>query len=194
MDKKTLTTSEIAKYCQVTQRTVSQWISEGKIEAFKTPGNHSRVAVDNFLNFLKEYNMPVPDDLNNNFKKKTILVVDDDEAMINSIKRTLAKEEMYEIETASDGFVAGQKFVVKKPDLIILDIRMPRVDGYKLCWAVRNDPKNAEVKILVISGIIDDKGADKIIKLGANDYLLKPFDNSVLKEKINGLLGIVIDE
>lgn len=189
MIKKTLTASDIAQYCDVTPRTVSQWIREGKMNAYQTPGNHNRVKRGDFLKFLKKYNMPIPDDLKEDDTKKKILIVDDDEAMVQSIKRRLVMERIYDIEVAYDGFVAGQKFIMHKPNLVILDLRMPRVDGYKLCSAIRNDPNNKNVKILIISGVIEVEGKDKIMKLGANDYLMKPFENKILIEKINKLIN-----
>jgi len=188
MIKKPLTTGEIAQYCQVTSRTVSQWINEGKLQAYQTPGKHSRVSHENFLNFLKKYHMPIPEVLRNNQDKQSILIVDDDKAMVKAIKRTLILENKYEIETAEDGFIAGQKFNANKPDLVILDIRMPRVNGFQLCSAIREDPKNNHVKILIISGIIHSEDAVKIFDLGANDYLSKPFDNKMLIAKVNKLL------
>jgi len=182
--KKALTTHDIAKYCNVTPRTVAQWINEGKIEAYRTPGKHARVQKDQFLNFCDEFDIPVPDEFKKGEEKVRILIVDDDKAMVESIKRALAPEKEYSVDFAYDGFEAGQKFITHKPDLIILDIRMPKVDGLQLCSAIRADPNNSHVKIFVISGMVDDTMAQKVLKLGANDYLSKPFNNKVLKEKI----------
>jgi len=193
MIRKALTAGEIAQYCSVATRTVREWINEGKIDAFLTPGNHSRVKRENFLKFLEEYNIPIPDELKKDDGKKRILIVDDDEAMVSSIKRLLSIQKKYEIDVAYDGFVAGQKFISNKPDLIILDIRMPRVDGYQLCTAIRGDPQNNNIKILVVSGVVDVEGSKKIINLGANDFLSKPFDNKELKLKIERLLDIRTD-
>ena len=192
MPKTSLTTKQIAEYCQVTQRTAVQWINEGKLKFFRTPGKHIRVDRKDFVEFLKEYHMPVPEELAVSIEmngKKRILIVDDDKSMVDSIQRLLKRENKYDLEVAYDGFEAGQKFITHKPDLVILDIRMPRVDGYKLCSAMRNNPDNKNVKILIISGLIDAKDKNKIVKLGADDYLEKPFENKQLKAKIDDLLG-----
>ena len=192
MQKTSLTTKQIAEYCQVTQRTAVQWINEGKLKFFRTPGKHIRVDRKDFVEFLKEYHMPVPEELavfvETNGKKR-ILIVDDDKSMVDSIQRLLKRENKYDLEVAYDGFEAGQKFITHKPDLVILDIRMPRVDGYKLCSAMRDNPENKSVKILIISGLIEIKDKNKIIKLGADDYLEKPFEGKQLKEKIAVLFG-----
>ena len=189
MIKKAITTYEAAEHCQVTPRTVIQWINEGKLKAYRTPGNHSRVQIEDFINFLKQYNMPIPTELTfGNGDRKRILIVDDDKSMVDSIQRLLKRENKYDLEVAYDGFEAGQKFITHKPDLVILDIRMPRVDGYKLCPAMRNNPDNKNVKILIISGLIEAKDRNRIIKLGADDYLEKPFKSHILKEKIEAIL------
>src|SRR3989338_6807020 len=192
MKEKTLTTKDIAEYCQVTQRTAVQWINEGKLKFFRTPGKHIRVYRKDFVEFLRTYHMPVPEELaafvETNGKKK-ILIVDDDKSMVDSIVRLLKRENKYDLEVAYDGFEAGQRFITHKPDLVILDIRMPRVDGYKLCSAIRNNPENKNVKILIISGMVEDKDKSTIVKFGANDYLPKPFDSKEFKTKIAGLLG-----
>lgn len=192
MKVKFLTTKDIAEYCHVTQRTVVQWINEGKLKFFRTPGKHIRVFRKDFVAFLKEYQIPVPQELAASVTadgKKRILIVDDDKGVVDSIFRLFRREDKYDLEAAYDGFEAGQKFINHKPDLVILDIRMPRVDGYKLCSAIRNSPENKGVKILVISGLIESKDKGSIIKLGADDYLAKPFDNRILKAKVEKLFA-----
>ncbi len=121
--------------------------------------------------------------------KKKILIVDDDEAMAKAIKRTLSLMDKYDLKVAYDGLDAVQYFLDDKPDLVILDLRMPRVDGYKLCTAIRNDPTNRGVKILVVSAIINEANRREIEGLGVEDMLQKPFDNNVLKAKVKKLIG-----
>jgi excisionase family DNA binding protein len=188
MIEKAYTPHEIAKYCDVTPRTVNQWINEGKITAFRTPGNHSRVKQTELINFLKKFQMPIPSELLPNGNKKNILIVDDEQGIVNLIKRLLLPDPQFEVDVAFDGFMAGQKFIQKKPDLIILDLRMPRVDGDSLCQAIRNDKENKDVRILIISGIQDEERIKKILKIGADDFLQKPFTNEALLQKINELL------
>ena len=94
MNKRALTTYDIAEYCQVTPRTAIQWINENKLKAYRTPGNHSRVAIEEFLSFLVKYNMPVPPELRfqvSDHARKRILIVDDDPGMVASIQRFLNK-------------------------------------------------------------------------------------------------------
>ena len=190
MPEKPLTTGEVANYCHVTYRAVLKWIAAGKLKAYRTPGQHSRVRAEDFLHFLKEYNMPIPEGLLERNRKRRILIVDDDKEMVNAMKRFLLLEKQFQIEAALDGFTAGQKFAEFAPGLIILDIKMPGMDGYEVCSQIRKDPNNKNVKILAISGVIDIDGAERILALGANDYLSKPFKNVYLKLKIERLLGM----
>ncbi len=184
-----LTTGQIAKFCHVTHRGVLKWVSSGKLKAYRTPGNHSRVSIKDFLAFLEKYEMPIPAELKINKVYKRVLVVDDDRGMVRSLERLLMLENTFIIETAFDGFEAGQKFSDFKPELVILDIRMPGMDGYQVCLSIRKNPDNKNVKILAISGESQEEEIKKIMDLGANDFLLKPFSHEALQEKIKRLVS-----
>ena len=183
-----LTTGQIAKYCHVTHRAVLKWVAAGKLKAYRTPGKHSRVEVEDFMSFLQEYNMPVPGEFQVSAPHKRILIVDDDRGIVHALQRLLAMDNQYRIETAFDGFEAGAKFSSFKPDLIILDIRMPALDGYQVCANIRSNPAHKNVKILVISGINEPQEIRRILDLGANDFLEKPFSNEILQEKLKHML------
>lgn len=187
MGKQPLTTGQIAQHCHVTLRAVLKWISSGKLKAYRTPGNHSRVSVDDFLDFLNRYQMPIPPELKSSDLKK-ILVVDDDHGVVQAIQRVLFNEGKYRVEIALDGFSAGQKMTEFQPDLMILDIRMPGMDGYEVCRHVRRMHGDRTVKILAVSGLVEEAELQKILQLGANDYLTKPFGNEALLAKITALL------
>src|ERR1700691_3737542 len=110
-DKKSpLTTGQIAKHCHVTHRGVLKWVESGKLKAYRTPGNHSRVSIEDFISFLKEYNMPIPAEFGPVSLLKKILIVDDDHGIVHSLRRMLMIENKYSIEEAYDGFEAGKKF------------------------------------------------------------------------------------
>ena len=180
-----LTTGQVAKYCHVTHRGVLKWVASGKLKAYRTPGKHSRVNREDFIAFLHQYKMPVPQELMAapDIKKK-ILIVDDDRGMVHSLQRLLMLEDLFILDAAYDGFEAGQKFAAFNPDLDILDIHMPGMDGYQVCSNIRQKLGNTKVKILAITGTTEPDEIKKIILLGANDYLLKPFTHDAIKAKI----------
>jgi len=188
MKKEPLTTGEVAEYCHVTYRAVLKWIAEGKLAAYRTPGQHSRVRINDFLDFLEKYHMPVPPGLERTTEHKRILIVDDDRKIVELARKTLEMENRYELDVAYDGFSAGQKFSRFHPDLVVLDIMMPGVDGYEVCANIRRDPANNDVRIIAVSGNFATEGEDKIKKAGANACLAKPFDVEELKEKVKRFL------
>ena len=184
-----LTTGQIAQYCHVSHRAVLKWVASGKLKAYRTPGKHSRVSIEDFVAFLNLYHMPVPAEFVHTIAQRKILIVDDDRGIVSSLHRALTLENKYMIDVAYDGFEAGKKFVVFKPQLIILDIHMPGLDGYQVCANIRSDPGNKSVRILAISGVSETQEIKKIMDLGADDYLSKPFSNKVLKDKISRMIG-----
>ncbi|MDP8213439.1 MAG: response regulator [Candidatus Zapsychrus exili] len=191
MIKTVLTTHEMAKYCNVAPRTVIQWVNEGKIKSYKTPGNHNRVELSEFLRFLQEYNMPIPKELDNFDKlnnNKKILIVDDDKNIARAINRVLTLKGEYDLEIAFDGFDAGRKITMFEPDLVILDIKMPGMDGYAVADRIRSDEQTTNIKILAISAFFDDESKARIVSCGADAHLDKPFSQEDLLEKIEELL------
>ena len=193
MKKEFLTTGKIAEICEVNYRTVCKWINDGKLKAFGTPGGHNRVEKDVFLDFCKQYHIPIPEgfeqksDKNN---KKRILIVDDDKKMVKSIKGMLLLENKYNIAVAYDGFSAGKIFSEFKPDLVTLDIRMPKLDGFEVCEQIRKDSANKHVKIIIISGFMGEEEERKMKEIGADACMRKPFNKndliSMVAEKLKG--------
>ncbi|OGS45950.1 MAG: hypothetical protein A2539_06450 [Elusimicrobia bacterium RIFOXYD2_FULL_34_15] len=187
-----LTTFQISKLLHVDISTVIDWIDSGKIPAYKTPGGHRRIEINDLIDFLKKYKMPIPEELNatgniqktqNNIKK--ILIVDDEEGILKFISIVIKKFfKDVDIELASDGFVAGRKIAEFKPDLIILDIRLPGMDGFE----VLKELKKEKMKIIIITAFASKEMKEKIIKSGAEGYLIKPFTAEELKQKIENLI------
>jgi len=187
MNQKFLTTGEIAQYCQVTHRTVLKWITDGKIQAFRTPGNHSRVNINDFISFLQYYKMPIPEHFLPHVEvRKKILIVEDDPSVVKVINAIFAKEKKYHIQITYDGFAAGLLFYEFKPDLVTLDINMPLVDGYEVCSRIRSNPFNDHVKIIVIFDA-EDKIIDNIRKLGVDAFLRKPVSKKALLDTVQQL-------
>ncbi len=188
MKKELLTTGEVAQYCHVTYRAVLKWIVEGKLKAYRTPGQHSRVAVNDFLDFLEKFHMPIPAGLERITQKNKILIVDDDQKIAHLVRAALEIDSRYQLDVAYDGFSAGQKFSAFHPDLVVLDIMMPGLNGYEVCANIRKDPANKDVKIIAVSGSFATESEEKILKVGADMCLAKPFDIEQLKGKIEKLL------
>lgn len=119
---------------------------------------------------------------------KRILIVDDDHEMSNALRRVLVNQKKYEVDVAYDGLAAEAKFAEFKPHLILLDLRMPGMDGLEVCVRLRKDPAGQDVRIIVVSGALDMDCVERFMEAGANDYLTKPFRNEFLALKVERLL------
>jgi len=118
---------------------------------------------------------------------KTVLVVEDDQDIAGLVRLALEREH-FTIRTAADG-VAGFELAVRDvPDLIVLDIMLPHMDGYELCRRLRKSPKTTDVPILFLSAKTEE--LDKVLglELGADDYLTKPFSPRELTARVKALL------
>jgi excisionase family DNA binding protein len=185
MEKKLLTTGDIAKYCSVNFRTVVRWIERGILKSHKLPGRgDNRVQIQDFISFLKENNLPIPEDFKN-FNQK-ILVVDDDEDIIRLVTKRL-KKLGFEVKCANDGFTAGAMMQSFSPAVIVLDLKMPGLSGIEVIKSIRNFPGYTHQKILVLSGA-PQPDIDSALEAGANDHLKKPFKVESLIEKITVLI------
>lgn len=189
-DLRPLSTGEAAVFCHVSQVAIYKWIKEGKLKAYKTPGNHHRIQVVDFVKFLERYGMPVPEGILTQSKKR-ILIVDDEPGVIGLITRILHSiDEDYEVTSALDGYGAGEKVTSFHPDLIILDLRMPGMDGFEVCQRIKANPETKNVKILAITGYAEVENIRKIIESGAEHCLMKPILEEELKTWVAKLLYI----
>ncbi|MES9852261.1 MAG: response regulator [Candidatus Thiodiazotropha sp. L084R] len=116
-----------------------------------------------------------------------ILVVDDEPNIVLSLE-FLMKKAGYKVTTASNGVEALDSIKQRRPDLVLLDVMMPRMDGYEVCQAVRGDPELSSVRIIMLTARGRDVERDKGMALGADDYVTKPFATSELVEKVKSLL------
>lgn len=119
--------------------------------------------------------------------RKRILVVDDEIYIVHILEFSLTMEG-YEVVTASDGEEALRRLEEDHPDLIVLDIMMPRMDGYEVCRRIREDEETRDLPVILLSA--KGRAIDKELGLevGADDYIVKPFSPRRLLEKIRELL------
>ncbi|OGL48154.1 MAG: hypothetical protein A2161_12855 [Candidatus Schekmanbacteria bacterium RBG_13_48_7] len=188
-------TGQVGKICNVTQATVWNWIQGKKLRAYQTPGGRFMIRGDVLLQFLKKHNMPIPQDFDIATEKR-ILVVDDDKSIIDLIVRTFSLDgSEYALETAMDGYEAGTKIAVFKPDVVILDIKMPELDGFQACEKIKTNHFTSGIKVIAITGL-DDSSVERIKECGADACFKKPLDLNELKKMVDFFLNpdIVIEE
>lgn len=184
---------EVAEICGVVNQTAINWIKNGHLRAFQTPGGQYRVYADELVSFLVERGMRVPPGLvvaapNGTPEWRRVLIVDDDRIINGLLKRFLQKRMPdREFLQAFDGFEAGRLTAEQRPGFIILDIGLPGIDGHVLCRKIKADPSLGNPVIVAISGL--DRGTDgpAILREGADAFFAKPLDFEELCAKLEEL-------
>ena len=185
------TTSEIARYCAVTNDGVLKWIKSSKLRAFSTPGGHYRISAEDFRAFLERFDMPVDESFfRGSRKERTVLIVDDERDIRDIVRRLLEELDVdLKIEEAKDGYEAGIKVGNLQPDLVIMDLMMPKVDGFQLCRSIRENDETRTVKVLAITAFPEQDNVKKMYDAGADLCLIKPLQLEHFKLEVVRLLN-----
>jgi len=118
---------------------------------------------------------------------KRILIVDDEEGIVKVVKMYLEHHD-YEVITASDGQEGLDKAKTQKPDLIVLDLMLPKINGYKVCGLLKRDARYAKTPVIMFTAKAQEKDVKLGKKVGADAYITKPFEPEILLAKIKELL------
>ena len=118
---------------------------------------------------------------------KKILIVEDDPSFSRAITHIIQKEG-YDVASASNGMAGLRMAKEEKPDLLILDVMLPGMDGFEICSRLRQDPLTEKLPIIMLSAKGQDVDKTMGLKVGASEYLTKPIDRALLLEKITALL------
>ena len=119
---------------------------------------------------------------------KKMLIVEDEEDILELLSTIFSFSKEYKILLARDGEEAFKIIQEDIPDIILLDIQIPKIDGYELCKTIKSDPTTSNTKILMLTGLAQDYNLQKAIEAGANAYITKPFSASAVVEKVEELL------
>lgn len=181
------TTAEAAKLCGVSTMTIIRCFDAGKLKGFRVPGSRfRRIPRASLFAFMKENGIPLP--LGETDGRLRMLIVEDDVDALRVMEKTFAESERFDVRTAADGFAAGFQVVSFKPDIVLLDIRLPGVNGREVCRLIRIEPSLAHTKVLAVTGITDKEKVAALFAAGIDDYLAKPFTVEVLRAKVEALL------
>jgi excisionase family DNA binding protein len=178
--------SQVAEKCSVNRSTVNRWVASGKIKSYHTPGGHNRILIEDLQLFLEQNHMPIVLDAVGK-KNRRILIVDDD-ITTQEYLTDLLNGIFTEVEIASDGFEAGIKIMEFQPHLIILDLFMPKVDGFQVCKTIKENPSTNKIKVLIMSGHDTQENKDNAMSSGADAFLSKPSSMKVIVRQIENLL------
>lgn len=189
---------EVARICGVVNQTSINWIKNGHLKAFKTPGGQFRVYPDDLVEFMKMRDMRIPEEVvaqckNNSkeTKKIKILFVDDDESFnnvsVSLLQKSLPDAEIYQ---AYDGFEAGSMAVKKMPDCLILDLSLPGVDGIKICRTISTSDAFGKPKIIIVTAMEDEETEKTCRDLGVKYYFRKPVFIPELVTAVKELMSV----
>ncbi len=183
---------EVANICGVVNQTAINWIKNGYLKAFTTPGGQYRVYSEDLVEFLHSRGMRLPPELKEVLEQQksieVVLIVDDDQEFNNTLKQFLEKKYPdYTFEQAFDGFEAGKMLAESKPDMVLLDVDLPGIDGRKLCQKIKEDSPTVKPIVLAISGVSDPGVENEMMEAGADAFLAKPLKMEELPQLIEQL-------
>ena len=141
--------------------------------------------------FMKDNGIPT-DALESGRRK--VLLVDDDTELVEVMTKFLEEDGRFEVKIATTGFDAGMLVKEYRPDLLVLDVMLPDINGKEVCQRVRADNTMEEVRILCISGMIEDDKIQDLKLAGADDFLHKPFEIEELIERMCKMLEMEVAE
>lgn len=123
--------------------------------------------------------------------RATILVADDEESLLSLMEIVITREDKYRLLLARDGEEALAIARREMPQLVIVDVSMPKLDGFEVCRQLKQDPATAGIKVVLLTGFAQSSFQEQMAETGADDVFPKPFDLSTFREKLEGpWLGI----
>lgn len=180
---------QAAQVCRVTTRTINNWIRAGKLKAYATPGGHFRIWPNDLKKFLGAHNMDINFDFRGEHPRK-LLIVDDDESYAEMIQEVLRdKLQNCEITITQDEYEALIMLGELKPDLVILDLMMPGIDGFKVLDLIANRKTSYNLKVLILSGNLSTSSIERLKRSRADRWLAKPVSSAELVHSVLDLLS-----
>ncbi|MEN0111170.1 MAG: response regulator [Planctomycetota bacterium] len=186
--KTVFTTGEAAKICKVSQQTIIRCFDSGQLKGFRVPGSKfRRIPRDHLYAFMRDNGIPT-DALDSGRRK--LLIVDDDQDLVDLLVDHFERDGRFEVRSVNNGFGAGMQIKEFRPDLVVLDIMLPDINGMEVCQLVRSDSTMDSVKIICISGMVEQDRVQQLRDAGADDFMQKPFDVDALTARVCQLLEV----
>jgi excisionase family DNA binding protein len=181
-DPEWLTLGQAAKYLGVAQSTIRKWSDQGRLPAFYTPGGHRRYRRGDLDVFLERSGPG-----GRTKEGPIVLIVDDDPGLRGFVRASLELEgyAVREAGSADEGLSAIDE---EPPDLILLDVMMPKVDGWEMLRRLQERHGVGSIPVLMFSGKVDEASAQEATKRGASGFIGKPFDPQQLIESAKQML------
>lgn len=172
-----MTPNEVAELLMVSPVTVRQWAQKGRLEAMTTPGGHRRFSYEAIERFAAENNLTLHHREGDGLR---ILIVDDDVSLASFLQELLIQRNTtVQVAVAHDGFSAGRMLESFSPEIVLLDLMMPQMDGFEVCRMIKQGG-HSSTRVIAMSGFCSPENQQRILGEGAECCLKKPFSTSVL--------------
>ena len=177
-----LTPQEVADLLMVSPITVRQWAQKGWLQAQTTPGGHRRFLQRHVEAFARERGLTLHSVDDGALR---VLVVDDDEQFAGFLVEAITSVDAgVSVEVAASGFEAGQMIRTFAPQVVLLDLMMPGMDGFAVCRQIKDDPATKSIDIIAITGFYTPENAERIVQAGAKVCIGKPVNVDLLMREI----------
>jgi excisionase family DNA binding protein len=182
------TTFQASRLLGVSLPTVVNYIKSGILKAHKTPGGHRRISEHALVAFAAEYDMPLTPEITERRGPHRILWVDDDPDFLELAQEMLRAETSWEIRAVESGFQAGMAVASWKPDLVLMDLEMPNMDGFAALEEIRNDDDRPGLPVIACTGLRGGDLSERIETSGFSGCIQKPVDFAALIDQLRGML------
>lgn len=185
---------EVANICGVVNQTAINWIRNGYLKAFSTPGGQYRIYLEDLVDFMKDRNMKIPTELLEDSQQKksisaSILIVDDDRGLNQVVTKFIEKEiPDLSIFQAFDGFEAGAIMAEKKPNIILLDLDLPGVNGEDLFKKINASEEFGKPVVCVMTALKDETVLDRLKDNGVENFFIKPLNLVEISDTVKDLI------
>lgn len=185
--QKYCTSKQAAELLMVSPVTVREWARKGLLHAVTTVGGHRRFLMEDLRAFAATRGIPwVGETWNDSDGTRRVLLVDDDPVFATYMREIIvAAAPSTQVEWASDGFEAGERTASFRPQLFVIDIYMPRVDGIELCRRLRANASSAQAELVILSSSLTEETIAAVRSAGADRWIEKHRS----REEILGALG-----
>ena len=180
-----LTLGQAAKYLGMAQSTIRKWSDNGRLAAFYTPGGHRRYRRSDLDHFLERGGSTAP---RRGEGRRLILIVDDDDRLREFVRVNLEMEG-YAVREASNAEEGLKALEDEPPDLILLDVMMPQVDGWEMLQRVQERHGVGAIPVIMFSGKVEEHAAGAAHSRGAHGFIGKPFDPQQLIDQAKHILA-----
>ncbi|MCP4810489.1 MAG: response regulator [Proteobacteria bacterium] len=169
------TTYQVSKILGVSLPTVVNWVNSNKMRAHRTPGGHRRIARNDLIGFAREFNYPLSDEfLAESTGRRRVLIVDDERDFSDMVREYLTIKGQFDVEVADSGFAAGYTVARFKPDIILMDIMMPDMDGFEVIRMLRAGRDTRHIPIVACTAYRDVEVERRVQEESFNGFIQKP--------------------